>query len=89
MNSETLPRWGLSNIYAGLDSAEFKQAVSKASAQLDELDQLPGYDFLLRSSGGGIAADLADRFGPDFHQRPFWEAIMLLVGQPIERCCVL
>ncbi|HSR31030.1 MAG TPA: hypothetical protein VLY63_10730 [Anaerolineae bacterium] len=63
MDLERLLHWSLSNINAGLGSAEFKQAVSQSSAQLDELDQLSEYNVLLRSSGEGIAADLAARFG--------------------------
>lgn len=33
-----VPHWDLSNVYPGLDSAEFKQAMERFKAQLDELD---------------------------------------------------
>jgi pepF/M3 family oligoendopeptidase len=38
MISEELPRWDLSNVYPGLESEEFKEAVSQLEAGLDELD---------------------------------------------------
>ena len=38
MPSEALPHWDVSNVYPGLDSDEFAQAVSQATASLDELD---------------------------------------------------
>ena len=38
MTSEVLPRWDLSNVYPGLESDEFQQAVAQLEASLDELD---------------------------------------------------
>ena len=34
-----IPRWDLSNVYPGLDSAEFQQASSELTTRLDDLDQ--------------------------------------------------
>jgi pepF/M3 family oligoendopeptidase len=39
MSKETLPHWDLSNVYPGLESKEFQQAVSQARMNLEELDQ--------------------------------------------------
>jgi pepF/M3 family oligoendopeptidase len=39
MSSEPLPRWDLSNVYPGLESEPFKQAVSQVRVGLDELDE--------------------------------------------------
>lgn len=39
MTSQPLPHWDLSNVYPGLESEEFKQAVSQVRAGLDELDE--------------------------------------------------
>jgi pepF/M3 family oligoendopeptidase len=39
MTVESLPHWDLSNVYPGLESEEFKQAVSQVRAELDELDE--------------------------------------------------
>ncbi len=38
MSSEELPRWDLSNVYPGLESDEFKEAMTQVKAGLDELD---------------------------------------------------
>jgi len=39
MTSEPLPHWDLSNVYPGLESEEFEQAVNHLRAGLDELDR--------------------------------------------------
>jgi pepF/M3 family oligoendopeptidase len=39
MTTEALPHWDLSNVYPGLESEEFKQAVTQVTADLDELDK--------------------------------------------------
>jgi pepF/M3 family oligoendopeptidase len=39
MTQETLPHWDLSNVYPGLHAEELRQAISRAKAQLDELDR--------------------------------------------------
>ena len=39
MSAEALPHWDLSNVYPGLESEEFKQAVALLEAKLDELDE--------------------------------------------------
>jgi len=36
--SEPVPHWDLTNVYPGLDSVEFKQAVDQLQAKLDDLD---------------------------------------------------
>jgi pepF/M3 family oligoendopeptidase len=46
---------------------------------------LPEYDGLLRSTGEGTAADLAERFGLDIRQRAFWENSLTIIGHRIER----
>ncbi len=38
MTSEALPHWDLSNVYPGLESAEFTLAVDRLTAGLDALD---------------------------------------------------
>jgi pepF/M3 family oligoendopeptidase len=38
MTSEALPHWDLSNVYPGLESEEFKRAVGRLKADLDDLD---------------------------------------------------
>ena len=38
MTSEAVPHWDLSNVYPGLESAEFRRAVGHLKADLDELD---------------------------------------------------
>jgi len=38
MVSETAPHWDLSNVYPGLESNEFAQAVRRLTASLDEMD---------------------------------------------------
>ncbi len=37
--AQALPHWDLTNVYPGLDSAEFQQAVDELNRRLDELDQ--------------------------------------------------
>ena len=54
MNSEALPHWDLSNVYPGLESEEFKQAVSQVKADLDELDQYLSTHQIAR--GGSLPA---------------------------------
>ncbi len=39
MTSEPLPHWDLSNVYPGLESEEFRQAVGQLKAGLEELDE--------------------------------------------------
>mgnify|MGYP000337878535 CR=1 FL=1 len=39
MSKGTLPHWDLSNVYPGLESKEFQQAVSQARTKLEVLDQ--------------------------------------------------
>jgi len=39
MTSEALPHWDLSNLYPGLESEEFRQAVDRQKALADELDE--------------------------------------------------
>jgi pepF/M3 family oligoendopeptidase len=38
MTSERMPHWDLSNVYPGLESEEFRQAVDRLGAQLERLD---------------------------------------------------
>ena len=42
MTRESLPHWDLSNVYPGLESEEFGQAISQIKAQLENLDQYLG-----------------------------------------------
>jgi len=46
---------------------------------------LTEYDELLRSTGEGTAASLADRFGLNIRQRAFWEASLKVIEERIER----
>ncbi len=39
MSTEALPHWDLFNVYPGLESEEFKQAVSQLKGQIEALDQ--------------------------------------------------
>ncbi|MBN2557028.1 MAG: M3 family oligoendopeptidase [Anaerolineales bacterium] len=46
---------------------------------------LSDYDELLRSTGEGTAADLAQRFGIDLRSRAFWEASIDVIRNRIDR----
>jgi pepF/M3 family oligoendopeptidase len=46
---------------------------------------LSEYDELLRSTGEGMAADLAARFDIDIRQRAFWEGSLQVIARRIER----
>ncbi len=50
---------------------------------------LPEYDELLRTTGEGMAADLAARFGIDIRQRTFWEDSLKLIEERIDRYLLL
>jgi pepF/M3 family oligoendopeptidase len=50
---------------------------------------LAEYDELLRSTGEGMAADLAARFGIDIRRRAFWESSLRLIEGWIERYLAL
>ena len=54
MTSEALPHWDLSNVYPGLESKEFQQAVAHLEASLDELDE---YLVRYRVERGGEVPD--------------------------------
>ncbi len=46
---------------------------------------LPRYRELLRSTGGGKAADLAARFGIDIRSRGFWDESIRILEEQVER----
>ena len=48
--SESVPHWDLSNVYPGLDSVEFKQAVGQLQAKLDDLDEYLSAQQITRSA---------------------------------------
>jgi oligoendopeptidase F len=50
---------------------------------------VPDYVDMLASTGEGMAADLAARFGIDIRQRKFWEDSLGVIAARIERYCVL
>ena len=50
---------------------------------------LEDYDALLRSTGEGMAADLAGRFGIDLKDRAFWEGSMKVIEERIDRYVAL
>jgi pepF/M3 family oligoendopeptidase len=54
MPAESLPHWDLSNVFPGLDSDEFKQAVAQVKAALDELDRYLASNEIAR--GGPVPA---------------------------------
>jgi pepF/M3 family oligoendopeptidase len=54
MTSEPLPHWDLSNVYPGLESEEFRHAVSQARAGLDEMDEYLSTHGIAR--GGSLPA---------------------------------
>ncbi len=58
MTAETYPHWDLSNVYPGLESAEFKEAVNHAQAQLEELDRYLATNQITR--GGPVPQDPAE-----------------------------
>ncbi len=58
MTAETYPHWDLSNVYPGLESAEFKEAVNHAQAQLEELDRYLAANQIAR--GGPLPQDPAE-----------------------------
>jgi oligoendopeptidase F len=47
------------------------------------------YDALLRSTGEGMAADLAGRFGIDLKDRAFWDGSMRIIEERIDRYVAL
>ena len=47
------------------------------------------YKNLLASTGEATAADLASRFGINIRKRKFWEGSLAIIGQRVERYCVL
>ena len=57
MTRESLPHWDLSNVYPGLESEEFGQAISQIKAQLEDLDQYLGTKEIAR--GGTVPQDPA------------------------------
>jgi pepF/M3 family oligoendopeptidase len=61
MTSESLPHWDVSNVYPGLASAEFKQAMAQLKDQVADLDE---YLSAQQIAGGGAVptepAELAD-----------------------------
>ncbi len=52
-STATLPRWDLSNVYPGLESAEFQAAVAELRASLDDFDRFLDEHHI----SGGPAAD--------------------------------
>ena len=55
-----LPHWDLSNVYPGLESHQFSQAVDDLQAQLDDLDRyLAEYQIARESPGAAIQTDSA------------------------------
>ena len=48
--SESVPHWDLSNVYPGLDSVDFKQAVDQLQANLDDLDNYLSAQQITRSA---------------------------------------
>jgi pepF/M3 family oligoendopeptidase len=48
---------------------------------------IPEYQELLASTGEGMAADLAERFGIDIRQSKFWEDSLAVIARRIERYC--
>jgi pepF/M3 family oligoendopeptidase len=58
MTTEALPHWDLSNVYAGLESTEFVEAISQARTQLSELDRYLSRHQIGR--GGPILSKPAD-----------------------------
>ncbi len=67
MTSEGLPHWDLSNVYLGLESAEFTQAVDRLTAGLDALDgYLAAHDIdrggSLPSGGAATLAPVLDGY---------------------------
>jgi len=64
MTAETLPRWDLSNVYPGLESQAFAQAMAHAGSLLDDLDAYLARHEVRR--GGAVPVDpavLAERTG--------------------------
>lgn len=58
MTTEALPHWDLANVYPGLESTEFVEAVTQARAQLRELDQYLSDHQIGR--GGPVPSEPAD-----------------------------
>ncbi len=56
--AEALPHWDLSNVYPGLESAEFQQAVDELNRRLDELDQFLEAHQIARGNAPQAAAAL-------------------------------
>jgi pepF/M3 family oligoendopeptidase len=52
-------------------------------------DFIPEYKALLASTGEGMAADLAQKFGIDLRQNKFWEDSLAVIARRIDRYCEL
>ncbi len=50
---------------------------------------IPRYQELLRSTGAGKAADLAERFGIDIRSRDFWNGSLSVIAGQVDRYCAL
>jgi pepF/M3 family oligoendopeptidase len=50
---------------------------------------IPDYQQLLASTGEGVAADLAARFGINIRERKFWEDSLNVIAERINRYCEL
>jgi pepF/M3 family oligoendopeptidase len=50
---------------------------------------IPDYQQLLASTGEGMAADLADRFGINIRESEFWENSLGVIARRIDRYCEL
>ena len=50
---------------------------------------VPAYRALLASAGEASAADLAARFGIEIRTRAFWDASLAIIGQRVDRYCML
>jgi pepF/M3 family oligoendopeptidase len=57
MASEALPHWDLGNVFPGLESEEFKQAVRQIQSQLEDLDVYLAENEITK--GGPVPADVA------------------------------
>jgi pepF/M3 family oligoendopeptidase len=61
MTDQVLPHWDLTNVYPGLESQEFQQAMDQAKVRLQELDQYVGEHHVSREGKVPVeATDLAE-----------------------------
>jgi len=66
---KSLPHWDMTNVFAGLDSEDFKQALSDLETQLDELDYFLEMNQISRTGALPIDAQIASRIFDNYLEK--------------------